>query len=288
LRSHAPEESVPFEGGSADTEAAVQVETERLRTAATWEPIDVTALLTEVRPVLEVVAQTRNVTLEWFTSQHLTTIPADRVMLRQAILNAAMTVIALAPSGEVVISDYASRRGLGLRIAARAFSGSGATPGQVESCELRLDVCRELMVALKGALVVHDRPGGACEILLEWPTARPRVLLAVDDNEHLITLFRRRLAGANWQVRGASGGAQAREAIAAEKPTVILLDVMMPGEDGWDLLMSLKRDPETQDIPIIVCSVLREPEIAMQLGAASYLQKPVTHQALMEALSPWS
>ncbi len=62
----------------------------------------------------------------------------------------------------------------------------------------------------------------------------------------------------------------------------------MPQEDGWDLLISLKADPTTRDIPVIVCSALHEPSIALTLGAAAFLPKPVTERSLVQALAPWS
>jgi len=86
---------------------------------------------------------------------------------------------------------------------------------------------------------------------------------------------------------GAANLAEARALIAETRPAAIILDVLMPEADGWDLMVALKADPSTRDIPIIICSVLHEPEIALSLGAAAYLPKPVTEQSLVEALRPF-
>jgi CheY-like chemotaxis protein len=67
-----------------------------------------------------------------------------------------------------------------------------------------------------------------------------------------------------------------------------MLDVMMPQVDGWELLAAIKSNPATRDIPVIVCSVLKSPALALKLGAAAYLPKPVSQQALIEALARWS
>ena len=75
--------------------------------------------------------------------------------------------------------------------------------------------------------------------------------------------------------------------IADTPPAVIISDVMMPEEDGWEFLASLKQDEQTRDIPFIVCSVLNEPQLAIMMGATAYLPKPVSQQALLNALSPW-
>ena len=69
------------------------------------------------------------------------------------------------------------------------------------------------------------------------------------------------------------------------RPAAIALDVMMAGQDGWETLQQLKNHPQTQAIPVLICSVLREPELARFLGAAALLPKPVTRPELLGALA---
>jgi len=69
------------------------------------------------------------------------------------------------------------------------------------------------------------------------------------------------------------------------QPDVIVLDVLMPGRDGWEVLQQLKSTPETRDIPVIVCSVWRDPDLALTLGAAEFIRKPLTRPRLLEALA---
>jgi Amt family ammonium transporter len=66
-----------------------------------------------------------------------------------------------------------------------------------------------------------------------------------------------------------------------------MLVIMMPEQDGWDVLQQLRAAPETARLPIIICSVLVEPEIASALGASDYLPKPVTQDALLTKLELW-
>jgi CheY-like chemotaxis protein len=58
----------------------------------------------------------------------------------------------------------------------------------------------------------------------------------------------------------------------------------MPGRDGWDLLLDLKRDRRTREIPVVFCSVLDEPGLALSLGAADYLHKPIDQPRLVASL----
>jgi len=62
------------------------------------------------------------------------------------------------------------------------------------------------------------------------------------------------------------------------------VDVMMPGVDGWELLGRLRQHPLTGHIPIVVCTVLTQEELALSLGASDFLPKPVARQAFLEAL----
>ena len=101
-------------------------------------------------------------------------------------------------------------------------------------------------------------------------------------------LFRRYLVGTNWQVIGAANTEEARSLIADTCPVAIVLDLLIPKEDGWEFLLSLRNDTATHDIPVIICSVLEQPALALSLGATAYLPKPVTQQELLRVLKPWS
>jgi CheY-like chemotaxis protein len=68
------------------------------------------------------------------------------------------------------------------------------------------------------------------------------------------------------------------------RPDIIVLDLMMPEQDGWDLLQLLSNQPDTAHIPIMICSVLKQKQLALSLGAAAFLEKPFTEQALLEML----
>jgi CheY-like chemotaxis protein len=103
----------------------------------------------------------------------------------------------------------------------------------------------------------------------------------------MVDLFRRYLDGTAWQVISAGSGDQARKLLSETFPAVVILDVILPEEDGWEVLISLKSSPVTRAIPVIVCSAINEPQLMASLGAAAYLPKPVTRLSLLQALQPW-
>jgi two-component system, OmpR family, KDP operon response regulator KdpE len=112
----------------------------------------------------------------------------------------------------------------------------------------------------------------------------PRVLV-VEDDPDLLVILRVNLSGAGLEPILASDGRTAIDRIQAERPDAVLLDVMLPGIDGWQVLEELHRlgDP----VPTVVCSAKRNPEDmarARELGAVAYLVKPFDIDRLVDAV----
>jgi DNA-binding response OmpR family regulator len=104
----------------------------------------------------------------------------------------------------------------------------------------------------------------------------PLVLL-VDDERAIRTICRVNLEGDGLAVNEATDGAEALEEVKREKPSLVLLDVMMPGVDGWSVAAQLAEDDETRDIPIVFLSARAAHEDrvhAQELGAVGYVVKP--------------
>jgi CheY-like chemotaxis protein len=110
-------------------------------------------------------------------------------------------------------------------------------------------------------------------------------VLVIDDNEDILTLFHRYLSLHHYQVVTASSAAEALSLAQQLQPFAITLDLMMPDQDGWDLLQTFLNHPGISATPIIVCSVLRQKELALSLGATAFLEKPVSEEALLAVLA---
>jgi len=112
----------------------------------------------------------------------------------------------------------------------------------------------------------------------------PRVLVA-DDDEDILALVGNVLAKAGYDVTKASNGAEALERVRSVRPRVAVLDVAMPELDGVEVLRSLRADPETSDIPVILLTA-RAQEADVKLGyaegASKYLRKPFSPRELVE------
>ena len=146
-------------------------------------------------------------------------------------------------------------------------------------------VPRQLIERFRGQCSI--RPTGDNCIALTL-TLRNRValtVLVIDDNQGLIELFRRYLADSRYHLIAASDGDEGLRLANEAAPDMVILDVMMPQQDGWEILQRLQADRRTQGIPVIVCSVFDDPQLALSLGASAFLAKPVSRSELLTALS---
>lgn len=102
-------------------------------------------------------------------------------------------------------------------------------------------------------------------------------ILIVDDEKLILISTRIVLESVGHGVVTAASGEEAIGKAKEENPGLILLDIMMPGIDGWETLSRLKEDPETKDIPVIIFTARehsRGRQLAREMGAADYFQKP--------------
>ena len=110
-----------------------------------------------------------------------------------------------------------------------------------------------------------------------------KTVLAIDDNPEAIEIIRKYL-GEEYHVIGLTRGEGAVTTAQEIRPSVITLDIMMPKTDGWQVLQELKSSPETQDIPVIILSIVDEKQTGFSLGAADYLVKPIERQMLLRKI----
>lgn len=112
-------------------------------------------------------------------------------------------------------------------------------------------------------------------------------ILVVEDSPSELELISHFLNESGYKVIKARGGTEALEKLELEKPDAIITDVVMPGMSGFELCRSLKKNPATETVPIVICSSKNQ-EIdrlwAMRQGADAYVTKPYTREELLRAI----
>jgi CheY-like chemotaxis protein len=136
-----------------------------------------------------------------------------------------------------------------------------------------------------GTLAAEITEDHRTRMVINLPQANPPKVLVIDDNQAIHQLFERYLAPHSYEILHAYDGLTALQMSAEVRPDIIILDVMMPAVDGWQVLRNLVENPVTMRIPIIICSVLKEAELAFSLGARAYIKKPVDRMELLTTLA---
>ena len=165
---------------------------------------------------------------------------------------------------------------------------------------LGLSICRSLIDMHAGRIgLLHSQIGVGSTFFfsLPLPVSAPPVpepaanletenwtILSVDDDIQVINLYQRYLNPQGYTVVPHTNPLTVTEAVTNLQPKAILLDVMMAGRDGWQILQELKTNPATRQIPIVVCSILENEEKGFNLGAADYLVKPFSQDELLHSL----
>lgn len=203
-----------------------------------------------------------------------------------------------------------------LKLVFDAFQqADSSTTKQFGGTGLGLTISRKFAQLLGGDLLVSSTPGegsrftlllpldGAAQKRDEHALYRPepeltiqteeeavesagRLVLVVDDDPEARELTSRMLEreGLGLAVITADSGEEALELALKRQPDLVILDVMMPGLDGWQVLKSLRSQPETEHIPVLMQSMLHQQEIGKALGADDYLTKPVDRRHLAMAV----
>ncbi|GAB4290110.1 MAG: hypothetical protein Fur0025_24810 [Oscillatoriaceae cyanobacterium] len=112
-------------------------------------------------------------------------------------------------------------------------------------------------------------------------TTNAKTILVVDDEAHIRSLLRQELESQGYAVQEAANGMDAITLVKREKPDLIILDVMMPAINGFDVAAVLKNDPTTMDIPIIILSIVEDQTRSYRLGIDRYLTKPIHTEKLL-------
>jgi CheY-like chemotaxis protein len=112
-----------------------------------------------------------------------------------------------------------------------------------------------------------------------------KVVVLIDDDVPMHDLIRRTLSKIGLTLVGATDSEKGMQIVREMKPRLLLLDVLMPGRDGWSILKECKSDPELADMPVVMVSQLSQDVLAESLGADDYLTKPIDRGLFLETVT---
>ena len=118
-----------------------------------------------------------------------------------------------------------------------------------------------------------------------------RTILVVDDEPEVVEFLTRRLNDAGFVTLSAQDGDECLNKAVVHKPDLVLLDIMMPGRDGFEVLKEIRADPQTANIPVIMVTAKSESSAlfkGQESGATDYLIKPIDFQELLKYIDRYT
>jgi signal transduction histidine kinase len=241
---------------------------------------------------------------------------ADEIKLKQVVVNLLSNAVKFTPEGGSV--DVAARlageeahvtvsdTGIGIAEAdqARIFEAfqRGDRLASTEGTGLGLTLSKRFVELHGGRLWLTSRPGAGSTFGFAIPVrpagepvpdaadgadegAARETVLVIEDDRRSADLLGLYLEGAGYRIEVARDGGEGLELARRLRPRAVILDILLPRLDGWDLLARLKQDPATADCPVVIVSMLDERGKGLALGAAEYLIKPVSREEMLDALA---
>jgi adenylate cyclase len=281
------------------------------------EEVDIKALLQEVQSIVKPLAGKNENVVEVICADDIGSFRSDQTKVKQCLLNLLSNANKFTSKGRLTLTVTREESsslcfsvtdtGIGMTKEQlgrlfQAFSQADAsTTKRFGGTGLGLAITKHFCTMLGGDVTVESTPGTGSTFTIRLPdgnvpsaTEQPvkaasisdgrATVLVVDDDPTMRSLLAKTLDKEGYRVISACNGVEALSLAREERPQAITLDVLMPQMDGWGALKELKADPALRDIPVIMVTVLNERGLAIPLGAADFMTKPVDRERLAALL----
>ena len=280
------------------------------------EAVDIHALISEVISIVKPLADKSENVIKVICPADINSFHSDQTKVKQCLLNLLSNANKFTSKGTLTLTVArednsricfrVSDTGVGMTKEQlgrlfQAFSQADAsTTKRFGGTGLGLAITKCFCTMLGGEVTVESTPGSgstftimlADQAVIPNAVASPApaaadgraTVLVVDDDPMVRSLLAKTLEKEGYRIVSACNGVEALTLARAHRPQAITLDVLMPRMDGWGALKELKADAELRDIPVIMVTVLNERGMAIPMGAAEFVTKPVDRQRLKAIL----
>jgi CheY-like chemotaxis protein len=257
--------------------------TQALNTELGWLKADESVELDTVQETFRTIESlVQPLSTNWKTSvkidilSGLEDIPVPQMALRSILLTILNALIPCAAGGHIEVNVSRDVTYIQTRIHCAPITSQ-------EGLDSDFVTARQVAEFYKASLTIGQN---AREFNAQLAILAPKqiLILVVDDNADWLEMLKRYAVGTRYRVvttRDPRGAAALAEKI---QPALILLDVMMPNVDGWQVLSEIRQNQMIHTIPIVVCTVLPLADLSLSLGVNAFLQKPITQGQFLELL----
>lgn len=245
-----------------------------------FERLDLNLLNTEALTLMRELTRASGRSVDIALAASPAVVIADPALSRPALIS-ALSFLLHHSEGDITLEVVPSSPLQALFMSAEASHTTAASMTEDEAYVRTL----RLMEHQGGKVVLRPQTEGRLVVGLYWQRFEEPPIVLVDDNPGMLRLYGRYLSGHGYRVLETTEGSEALDMIKEHHPRLVVLDVMMRGLDGWATLQQLRADPAIRDVPVLLCSVINEPELARALGATALLKKPVSREQLLNAVA---
>ncbi len=284
-----------------------------------YENVAVKDFFQSVHKVLQPALQKKNLTLHIIIDDEVELITIDQLRFKQVMLNLVGNAIKFSYEGNVIsasvkrinnsIQFFIKDSGMGIRNdeLSKLFKPFvQTTTSNHEGSGLGLAISKKIVELHGGSISATSIWQEGTTLLVRLPMlvnaedgivnpfesistalnnlSHGKKVLIVEDKIHARQLLTTYIKGAGYTVEIAINGVEAIEKAKTWKPDLITLDILLPIKDGWQVLKELKEHPFCKDIPIVIVSMVDEPNLAFSLGAKEYLVKPIQKEKLISSI----
>lgn len=281
------------------------------------EPINIGDVIHSVMSSAAGLTKGKPIELQHEVEPNLPTIEVDRTRIRQVLLNLLSNAAKFTDEGTITVrvtrqdsQVLISVRDTGIGIAPEHQSlifeefrqVEGDSNRRYEGTGLGLAICRRLIELHNGRIWLESEAGVGSTFFFTLPfqlvpeqpvPVAPGVLshlrgakiLVIDDDPAAIEIVMTYLGRDGHAITGVSDSRYAVEEARRLKPDAIILDVLMPHKDGWEVLGALKSDPDLKQVPVVLYSIMEEQKLGFYLGASAYLTKPIDEEQLRSTVA---
>ncbi len=284
------------------------------------EAFNLVNVVNEVYLMTNTLAEGRNIqyTQELFSDDTLI-ITSDRIKIKQIMINLLSNAFKYSDKGTITLSLKREANSCYIRV---QDQGIGISPENIDNIfdefrqvdgtytrkvggtGLGLSITKKLTQMLGGEITVTSTLGeGSCFTVVlpvdyfekntpkeapvpeNKPTKVGKRVVCIDDDFNVQRLYSQYLGEHNFEIIKLNGQENVVAEIIELMPDIIILDILLPHRDGWEILSDLKNNARTKKIPVIMASVLSEKNLAYQMKADEFLIKPVTQEELIDTIT---